>query len=135
MGQIVHRREDVLHFDSALRVAEDNEWWIRMADRAVFAWTNEVGQRVRAHDAPREGVDAAVRYRCRLYTLRRHEQLLRSDRQSLARMRRDVAAAALLAGKRTSAIRWSVSSLRVQPSLRAVKLLVRSVIAPHRGVS
>ena len=128
MGQVVYRREDCLQFDTSLRVAEDTEWWIRMADRAVFSWTDHLGHLVRTHSESRAGVSAAVRYQCRIYSLRRHERLLKVDSPSLARVRRDVGAAALLADQRARAAWWAASSLTARTSLRAVKIMARAAI-------
>jgi glycosyltransferase involved in cell wall biosynthesis len=132
MGQVVYLREDCLQFDTALRVAQDTEWWIRMADRAVFAWTDELGHLVRIHDDARAGVNPAVRYQCRLYSLRRHERMLKSDSLSLARIRRDVGSAALLADKRARAAWWAAKSLTARPSVLAVKIMARAAIPRHR---
>ena len=128
MGQVVYRREDCLQFDTSLRVAEDTEWWIRMADHAVFSWTDHLGHLVRTHSDPRAGVSEAVRYQCRMYSLRRHERTARVDAQSLARLRRDVGAAALRADQRARAAWWAARSLTARPSLRAVKIMARAAI-------
>lgn len=126
MGQVVHRREDLLQFDPTLRVSEDTEWWIRMADSAVFAWSPEVGLRVRRHPERREGVDRGLRCRTRQMILRRHRDEL--DRRSRARIRGEIAAAALLAGERLTGARWAGASILTHPSKLNAKRLARSLV-------
>jgi glycosyltransferase involved in cell wall biosynthesis len=127
-GQVVLRREDVVQLDPALRTSEDEEWWLRMGHAADFAWTDEIGLHVRNRDYGRQRptVDDGSRYLTRLYVLRRHDGHI--DRRSRARLRREVASAALLAGKRSQAFKWSAASLIAHPSMVAAKALVRSLL-------
>jgi hypothetical protein len=72
VGQVMFRREDIVQFDSALRASEDFEWWIRMRDRAIFAWSPEVGHVVRQHPGRSFDIDHELRRWCRLQVLQRH---------------------------------------------------------------
>ncbi len=125
LGQVVFRREEILQFDPTLRVAQDTEWWLRMADRAVFAWNPKVGLRYRCHPEARAGVRADTRFRARRQVALRHAK--GSDRRIRARLYGNVGAEALVAGRRLDAALWSLRSLAARPSLLNVKRLVRSV--------
>lgn len=124
VGQAVFRREDLLQFDPTLRVSEDTEWWLRMSDRAVFAWSPEVGLRVRSHPESRPGVKDATYLNCRRQVAIRHAR--DSDRPTRARLYSNVSAAALLAGRRFQTMTWSIRSLAAKPTVLNVKRLMRS---------
>jgi glycosyltransferase involved in cell wall biosynthesis len=124
MGQVVHRREDVLQFDPALRISEDKEWWIRMADRGVYSWSDEVGLLVRRHQGRRDGVDHATRYRTRRQILQRHQGSV--DRRARAELMSFVAAAALTEGLRFRGFGWALLSVGTRPTVLAVKRLLRA---------
>lgn len=126
LGQVVFRREDVLQFDPTLRVSEDTEWWLRMADRAVFAWHPEVGLRYRCHPEVRVGVRSDTRFRARRQVAIRHAPGV--DRRTRARLYGNVGAEALLAGLRLQAAGWAVRALAVRPTVLNAKRLVRSVL-------
>ena len=123
MGQTVFRREDVVEFDSRLRVAEDREWWLRMRHACDFAWNDQVGMRVRTHPPAKP---SHASYKCRLLIAERHLHTL--DRPGRALLARDIAAAALVAGERWATARWAAISLLAKPSVLAFKLLARSII-------
>jgi hypothetical protein len=55
--------------------------------------------------------------------------MLKSDSLSLARIRRDVGAAALLADKRARAAWWAARSIAARPSVLAVKIMAKAAIA------
>lgn len=131
MGQVVHRRRNVVPFDETLRLAEDTDWWIRMSGSAVFAWSNEVGLRVRVHDGPRPGVHETTRFDARVEIARRYRTQL--DRQALARRRSAVAGQALLIGRRAQALKWAALSLISWPSMLAAKQLVRAALPAGRS--
>lgn len=126
LGQVVFRREDVLQFDPTLRVSEDTEWWLRMADRAVFAWQPEVGLRYRFHPEPRAGVRSNTRFLARRQVAVRHAG--GADRRTRARLYGNVGAEALLAGLRPQAAAWTLRSLAARPTALNAKRLVRSVL-------
>jgi glycosyltransferase involved in cell wall biosynthesis len=130
LGQVVFRREDVLQFDPTLRVSEDTEWWLRMADRAVFAWHPEVGLRYRCHPEVRAGVRSDTRFQARRQVAMRHAGGF--DRRTRARLYGNVGAEALLAGLRPQAAAWTLRSLAVRPSLLNAKRLMRSVLPLDR---
>lgn len=125
VAQVVFRRADLLQFDPTLRVSEDREWWIRMADRAVFAWTDELGLWIRRHDDERPNVNAELRYRTRVQVLQRHGAAV--DRRERAHLKNLVASAALNAGYRLRAALWSCSSLLDSPNWLAIRRLARAV--------
>lgn len=125
-GQVIHRRTDVLQFDPTLRVSEDIEWWMRMRDRAIFAWSDEEGVRIRRHDGLRPGVDPQKRLRCRTTVLERHWWTL--DRRARAEWTSWAASAAVLAGRRWQGMRLSLRSLASRPTLKGLKLLGRSLL-------
>lgn len=126
LGQVVLRREDILQFNPDWRVSEDSEWWLRMADRAHFAWTDEVGLRVRQHSEARPGVHSQSHLLTRRQIATRYAPS--ADRATRARLFSNVAAAALLADHPFRAIAWSLRSLASQPSLIALKLIGRAVL-------
>lgn len=128
--QVMARRSDVVQFDPTLRVAEDIDWWLRMADRAVFAWSDVPGLWVRVHDAERPGVDPEVIFRCRRTVAIRHRRHL--DRTGRGRQYTRVAACAMSAGRRFDVLRYSLRSLACRPTAHATKLLVRSFIPGRR---
>lgn len=130
MGQMVHRREDVVQFDPTLRRAQDTEWWLRMDDRAVFAWSEEIGLRVREHPEARPHETPEVRFAARLAIARRHAS--RSSRTRRARLYGEVAGAALVAGKRRQAAWWSLRALATRPSIIDAKRLALSVLPRSR---
>lgn len=125
IGQVVHRREDVLQFDPTLRVSQDKEWWIRMSDRAIFEWSDDIGLRIRRHDSERSGVDSGLRYRTRLEIYRRYKAIL--SRPARSNIKRNIASAAFIAGFRFRAAMWSMQSLVDQPNVRALQLLAKSL--------
>lgn len=126
IGQTLHRTEDVVQFDPALRVSEDTEWWIRMAHSAVFSWSSEIGLRKRRHPEPRPGVQDDSRYHSRRLILHRHKDNI--DRAARARLRGNVATAAILAGYRFAALRWAVAALATHPSVPNAQRLSRSLL-------
>lgn len=132
-GQTLFRRADCVQFDPALRLMEDVEWWVRMWDRAVFAWTEAPGLVIRRHDAPREGVRPDTRPLARLEVVTRHRATLQCDRASYAYHLRRAGSAAYLAGRRVSAARLAARSFVAAPSKSSMGLLARSVV-PRAGL-
>lgn len=130
IAQVVWRREHVTQFNPTLRAAEDKEWFLRMADRAIFAWDPEIGLRYRVHDAERRGVNPQVRFQARRVVLQQHAEDL--DRWARARLAGDVASAALLAERRWHTAWYAGRSFAASPSVLAWKLAVRSVIGGGR---
>lgn len=126
IGQVVHRREDVVQFDPTLRMSEDKEWWLRMRHAADFAWTDAVGLHVRIHHEERKGVTDALRLEARMAVLGRHRQ--NSDRLTKARLLGDVASAAILARERRLALRYATWALVLNPSSIAGKRLGRAIL-------
>lgn len=127
--QALLRLDDAEMFDPSLRVSEDIDWWLRMRDRAVFRWSDEVGVLIRLHDGPRPGVDPTIRMKCREAVALRHLPAL--DRRGGSVQLRRVASAALSAGSRRSTATYATRSLLRRPSILGFKLLARSV-APSR---
>jgi len=125
MGQVVHRREDVVKF-GPMRVSEDTEWWLRMRHAAHFAWSPEIGLLMRRHPESRPGVEADSRYHSRRRIAELHAAS--SDRRTRARLYGDVAAAALLCGERKQARAWAARSLVQYPRALQAKRLARSVL-------
>jgi glycosyltransferase involved in cell wall biosynthesis len=126
LGQVLLRRSDCLQFDPSLRVAEDVEWWIRMADLGLFSWTEQVGVRYRCRaESPSQSAQL-VRYQCRRAVLERHRRTLRRSRMTYGIHLARTASAALLAGRRATAGWYALRSLLTNPNARAVRLLVRS---------
>lgn len=125
VSQVLLRRSAVLQFDPSLRVSEDVEWWTRMRDQAVFAWSEGVGVRIRSHDTPRAGVDPLVRAECRRIILCRH--LATSSRRERAFHLTRAASAELLAGRRLRGCAYALRSLLNAPSPLAVKVLANAV--------
>lgn len=118
MGQVLHRQEHVLQFDESLRLAEDKEWWIRMAPYACYAWDAEVGLVVTRHRGQRPGVDPKSGFTCRLEVYRRHAHSL--DRRSRAHLAALVGNAALNSGDTHSAATWATTSLLLFPTKRGI---------------
>lgn len=131
IGQVLLHKNDVLQFDPTLRVSEDLEWWIRMSDRAIFSWSEEVGVRIRAHDEARPGVDSMVRARCRAAVVRKHLADLDPKAKSVHLNR--AASAFLLANAGGMAIRYSAWSLLCRPSTLGLKLLASGTRTLLRG--
>lgn len=130
MGQMVHRREDVVQFDPTFRRAQDTDWWLRLSDRAVFAWSPEVGLRVREHPEARPDENPDSRLLAMLAIARRHGPS--SDRTRRAHLYGQVAGAALNARRRRPAFAWSVRALLSNPSSVAWKRLALAVLP--RGI-
>jgi glycosyltransferase involved in cell wall biosynthesis len=128
VGQVVMHRDDVIPFDEELRVSEDTDWWLRLRDRAVFTWSDEVGLVIGAHASDRPGADPDVRFRCRRIVAERH--LASLTRAGRAAQCNRVAASALLAGRRRAARGWAWRGLRTWPTLLGVKLLAGAGLGP-----
>jgi glycosyltransferase involved in cell wall biosynthesis len=128
-GQVLFRREDLVQFDPTLRVGEDTEWWIRMRDRAIFAWSDNVGVTIRGHDGPRLGVSDDVRAACRAAIMTRHWDEL--DPAARAYFANRAGSGALLAGRRVEAARFAARSLSAKFNPLALKILFRS-LTPYR---
>jgi glycosyltransferase involved in cell wall biosynthesis len=129
IGQVVLRREDVLQFSPSMRVSEDREWWIRMADRAIIRWSDEVGLLIRRHQGERPGVNVALRYATRRQILELHSDKL--NRVARAHLRSSVAAAALSAGYPLRAVKWSALSLFDRPTILGLKRLMNGILSRH----
>ena len=125
MGQVVHRREDLVQFDPTLRRGEDTEWWLRLSHSAIFAWTPEVGLRMRVHPEARPHSSADDRWRVRREIARRHGPT--GSRVRAAHLYGQVAGAALVARRRPSALGWSLRALVAAPSAVNFKRLLLSV--------
>lgn len=126
LGQVMLRREDVLQFNPTYRRAQDTDWWLRMTDRAVFAWSPEVGLRVRVHDGPRKYLKNDYIFNTRRRLALEHGQS--STRQRRAHLYRQTAGAAIRAGRRWQAIYWSSRSLFAVPTLLGWKQLARAIV-------
>jgi hypothetical protein len=114
MGQVVHHREDLLQFDPTLRRSEDTEWWLRLTDTAVFAWTPEIGLRMRVHPEARPHSSPPERLAVRREIARRHGPAGSKTRR--AHLYGQVSGAALVAGRRGTALFWSGRALLARPS-------------------
>lgn len=125
-GQVVHRRETLLQFDPSLRRAQDSEWWIRMADSAIFVWSPEVGVRIRVHDGVRHHKTDSVFTARRLIAQRHGPTSSRLQRSSLYRA---VAIAGAKSGHAREAAAWSLRSFLALPSFRAARFVLRSLAA------
>lgn len=133
VGQVLLRRDDVLQFDPTLRVGEDVEWWLRMRDRAVFAWSDRPGLSVRIHDEQRPGVDPLVRARCRALTAHRHGPSL--DRPGRSYQYARAASGALMAGRHLDTVGFALRSLVIMPTALGMKLLSRGLMRGGWGPS
>ena len=134
LGQVVFRRSDLLQFDPGLRVSEDTEWWLRMADRAQFSWSPEIGLRYRWHSNVRPGLRTDTRLDARRQVAARHAA--RSDRQTRARLFGNVSGEALVAGRRATALVWAVRSLMARPTALGLKRLARGLVPlPREGAT
>lgn len=127
-GQTLFRRVDCVQFDPALRLMEDVEWWVRMWDRAVFAWTETPGLVIRRHDAARAGVEPDTRSLARLEVVTRHRATLQRDRASYAYHLRRASSAAYLGGERILAANLASRSFFAAPSRSSMGLLARSIL-------
>lgn len=124
--QVLFRRGDLLQFDPTLRLGEDVEWWIRMADRADFAWSDYVGVLITNHDDARPAVFNSTHADCREQILRRHWNVL--DRQARIRQLAKVASLNLLAGRFGRAALFAIRVLALQPTRRAAATLAKALV-------
>lgn len=85
MGQVVHRRDTVVQFDPSLRQSEDTDWWYRMEHSAVFAWTDDVGLRIRVHTEERSDRDPLAVYYGRRVVAVRHALTVGTRRRAKTR--------------------------------------------------
>lgn len=133
-GQTMFRRVDCVQFDPSLRLMEDVEWWIRMTDRARFAWTDEIGLIIRNHGGHRPDLTLS-RSEARLRVIARHRDQLATDRASLAYHLRRAGSAALTEDRRTIAFVCAMRSMAALPSRSAAGVGVRALSpwAKHRS--
>lgn len=129
LGQALVRRDHAVQFTPWLRVGEDVEWWIRMADRGPFAATDEPGYLLRKHAGERAGVDPDVRLACRRAILAVHRALLGQNRRARAHHEARVAAAALLARRRGLASYWAVRAFVTRPTRLAVRIIAKAFVS------
>ena len=132
LSQVLFRREDCLQFDSSLRVSEDVEWWLRMSDRADFAWDPEVGLQVRLHDEVRSGVTDELRWQCRQRISMTYRQNPAKDRATSAFLEQRAASAALLAGHRFQATKHAVRAFATHPNRRAARVAGAAVFTAKK---
>jgi hypothetical protein len=126
LGQVVFRRSDLLQFDPALRSSEDSEWWLRMSDRADFSWSASVGLRYRCQEEVPAGLRTDTRLNARRVVAARHAP--GADAMTRSRLFGNVSAEALLAGRRATALAWSLRSLAARPTALGLKRLGRSLL-------
>lgn len=126
MGQCVHRIEDVVQFDPALRGSEDWEWWARMGHAAVFACHREVGHFYRQHNGDRNGYDHRRKLVCRRQTYARHVATL--DRRGRANFASRVATGHWWCGHRVRTAWWAARAFVNRPTVLSAKLIGRGLL-------
>ena len=112
--------------DHCVTPKTNTEWWLRMKDRAYFAWTSEVGLRYRWHTETRPGVRSQSRLATRKQIAARHAP--GADKATRSRLFYRVSAAALLADHRFEALAWALRAYASQPSKIALKLIGRAAL-------
>ena len=113
--QVMYRTEDVLYFDSTMRAVEDDEWWVRMQDRAIFVWSDPVGMYYRVHDEPRIHERPELRYRCRKSIVDRYSHTM--DRRTRCRFLNRTSAAAVESRHRVAGAWFSALAFLAIPNI------------------
>ncbi len=132
LGQVAVKRAICPRFDERFIHVEDLEWWVRVAAVARLSSVPKVGYLIRRHEAPGEAPqfshdDESIRVGYKLLFLQEHAVYFRSHPRAAASQWRDVGRIAANLGDHTLARRALLRAIRLDPSPRLARRLLRSI--------
>lgn len=135
VGTCTIDRTAVVRFDERFRVSEDVEWWVRLAAGSSVTTVGVVAYLFREHAGDRQTKRIEDRLRCRYALLDTHAEFFDARPLAAAYQWRRIGGFALALGDRRAARRAFRRALRLQPSLRDVVHLSRSLLPGRSRVA
>ena len=134
-GQVAIERERVPRFDARFEGSSDIDWWLRLTESTLLSTVPEVGLRYRTHSGARHrnGTDARVVGGLQLLDI--HGAYFEAHRNAAAFRWRRIGIMAMSVGDRSLARRALVRSLRLHPTPRTMKHLLRALRPTTERVS
>jgi glycosyltransferase involved in cell wall biosynthesis len=132
LGQVAIARRICPSFDERFIHVEDLEWWVRAAAVARVASVPRVGYLIRKHETPGEAPQfshdgESIRVGYKLLFLQEHAAYFRAHPRAAASQWKDVGRIAAKHGDHTLARRALTRAIRLHPTPRLVRRLLRSI--------